>query len=116
MNQGTLTPVQVTFCPLMFALSQPFCPTVPSMVAERPWPPTSFAVMAKVLAVGLTVPVAWAIDFMLSHEIMPDSVLPAPTTMCQSKHRLLTRLGGLVVVVTGVILAALRYWPLAHGG
>ena len=32
------------------------------------------------------------------------------------EHRLLTRLGALVVVVTGVILAALRYWLPGHGG
>ena len=31
------------------------------------------------------------------------------------EHRLLTRLGGLVVVMTGIILAALRYLPLGHG-
>ena len=30
------------------------------------------------------------------------------------EHRLLARLGGLVVVMTGIILAALRYLPLAH--
>ena len=30
------------------------------------------------------------------------------------EHRLLTRLGGLAVVMTGIILAALRYLPLAH--
>ena len=30
------------------------------------------------------------------------------------EHRLLTRLGGLVVVMTGIILAALRYLPLGH--
>ena len=41
--------------------------------------------MANVLAAGLMVPVAWAIDFMLSHEIMPDSVLFGPTTTCQSR-------------------------------
>ena len=41
--------------------------------------------MANVLAVGLMVPVAWAIDFMLSYEIMPDSVLFGPTTTCQSR-------------------------------
>ena len=35
-NQGTLTPKQLTFCPLMFAVSQPFWFTVPSMVADRP--------------------------------------------------------------------------------
>ena len=28
------------------------------------------------------------------------------------EHRLLTRLGGLVVVMTGITLAALRYLPL----
>jgi hypothetical protein len=27
------------------------------------------------------------------------------------EHRLLTRLGGLVVVASGVLFAALRYWP-----
>ena len=27
------------------------------------------------------------------------------------KHQLLTRLGGLVVVVAGLLFAALRYWP-----
>ena len=31
------------------------------------------------------------------------------------ERRLLTRLGGLVVVVTGVILAAVRYWLPGHG-
>jgi hypothetical protein len=30
------------------------------------------------------------------------------------EHRLLTRLGGLAVVMTGIILAALRYLPLGH--
>jgi hypothetical protein len=30
------------------------------------------------------------------------------------EHRLLTRLGGLVVVMTGITLAALRYLPLWH--
>jgi hypothetical protein len=33
------------------------------------------------------------------------------------EHRMITRLGGLVVVPVGIILAALRYWPPAgHGG
>jgi hypothetical protein len=31
------------------------------------------------------------------------------------ERRLLTRLGGLVVVMSGIILAALRYWPSRHG-
>lgn len=31
------------------------------------------------------------------------------------EQRLLTRLGGLIVVLTGVILAALRYLPPGHG-
>ncbi|MGH8326949.1 MAG: hypothetical protein ACRET2_09320 [Steroidobacteraceae bacterium] len=30
------------------------------------------------------------------------------------EHRLLTRLGGLVVVVAGLLFAALHYWP-PHG-
>jgi hypothetical protein len=32
------------------------------------------------------------------------------------EHRLLTRLGGLIVVMSGIILAALRYWPPGHSG
>jgi hypothetical protein len=36
--------------------------------------------------------------------------------MVLSERRLLTRLGGLVVVMSGIILAALRYWPPGHGG
>jgi hypothetical protein len=32
------------------------------------------------------------------------------------EQRLLTRLGGLIVVMSGIILAALRYWPPGHGG
>ena len=32
------------------------------------------------------------------------------------EHRLLTRLGGPVVVMPGIILAALRYWPPWHSG
>jgi hypothetical protein len=36
--------------------------------------------------------------------------------MALLEHRLLTRLGGLVVVVAGLLLAALHYWPpAAHG-
>jgi hypothetical protein len=32
------------------------------------------------------------------------------------EHRLLTRLGGLMVVVAGALFAALRYWPpVGHG-
>ncbi|MEA2745186.1 MAG: hypothetical protein QOG25_3557 [Acetobacteraceae bacterium] len=32
------------------------------------------------------------------------------------EHRLLTRLGGLMIVVGGVLFAALHYWPpIAHG-
>jgi hypothetical protein len=32
------------------------------------------------------------------------------------EHRLLTRLGGLMIVVGGVLFAALHYWPpVAHG-
>jgi hypothetical protein len=31
------------------------------------------------------------------------------------EHRLLTRLGGLMVVLVGVLFAALRYWPPGHG-
>jgi hypothetical protein len=32
------------------------------------------------------------------------------------EHRLLTRLGGLMVVVAGVLFAALHYWPpVGHG-
>jgi hypothetical protein len=30
------------------------------------------------------------------------------------EHRLLTRLGGLMIVVGGVLFAALHYWPPAH--
>ena len=36
--------------------------------------------------------------------------------MALLEHRLLIRLGGLVIVMTGIILAALRYWPSRHGG
>jgi hypothetical protein len=36
--------------------------------------------------------------------------------MALIEHPLLTRLGGLAVVVTGVILAAPRYWLPRHGG
>jgi hypothetical protein len=32
------------------------------------------------------------------------------------EHRLMTRLGGLVVVVAGLMFAALHYWPPGHGG
>jgi hypothetical protein len=32
------------------------------------------------------------------------------------EHRLLTRLGGLVVVVGGAVVAALHYWPPGHIG
>jgi hypothetical protein len=31
------------------------------------------------------------------------------------EHRLLTRLGGLIVVLAGLLFAALRYWPPGHG-
>ncbi len=32
------------------------------------------------------------------------------------EHRLMTRLGGLVVVLTGILFAALHYWPpVSHG-
>lgn len=31
------------------------------------------------------------------------------------EHRLLTRLGGVVVVAVGVLFAALHYWPPGHG-
>jgi hypothetical protein len=30
-------------------------------------------------------------------------------------HQLLTQLGGLMVVLTGVLFAALHYWPPGHG-
>jgi hypothetical protein len=36
--------------------------------------------------------------------------------MALIEHRLLTRLGGLIVVMSGIILAALRYWPPGHSG
>jgi hypothetical protein len=32
--------------------------------------------------------------------------------MAQIERRLLTRLGGLIVVVAGVLFAALRHWPI----
>jgi hypothetical protein len=32
------------------------------------------------------------------------------------EHRLLTRLGGLVVVVVGILFAALHYWPAGGHG
>ena len=32
------------------------------------------------------------------------------------EHRLLTRLGGLMVVGFGVLFAALHYWPPGHSG
>jgi tRNA U34 5-carboxymethylaminomethyl modifying GTPase MnmE/TrmE len=31
------------------------------------------------------------------------------------EHRLLTRLGGLMIVVGGALFAALHYWPPGHG-
>ena len=31
------------------------------------------------------------------------------------EHRLLTRLGGLMIAVGGVLFAALHYWPPGHG-
>lgn len=31
-----------------------------------------------------------------------------------AKHQMITRLGGLIVVVAGIMLAVLRYW-LPHG-
>jgi hypothetical protein len=31
------------------------------------------------------------------------------------EHRLLTRLGGLIVVLAGLLFAALHYWPPGHG-
>ena len=31
------------------------------------------------------------------------------------EHRLLTRLGGLAVVLTGVIITVQHYWPPGHG-
>ena len=32
-----------------------------------------------------------------------------------AEHRLFTRLGGLAVVLSGIIIAALHYWPPGHG-
>jgi hypothetical protein len=32
------------------------------------------------------------------------------------EHRLLTRLGGLAVVLTGIIIAVLHYWQPGHSG
>jgi hypothetical protein len=85
-NHGTLTPWQLTFLPLMLAISHPSCLTVPSMVAVRFWPPTSVAVIWKVLACMLTLPEARAIAFMSSQEIIPDSPPFEPTTTCQSRE------------------------------
>ena len=38
------------------------------------------------------------------------------TRMERGERRLLTRLGGLIVVMSGIILAAMHYWPSAHSG
>src|SRR5271157_174083 len=77
-------PWQLTLAPLMLARSQPFWPTVPSIVAPLPEPPTRFPAIWKLLAVILTLPDTVAMFFMLSQAIMPDRVLFAPTTRCQS--------------------------------
>lgn len=83
-NHGTAMPWQLTFAPLMFAMSHPFCLIVPSIVTPAPEPPSLTAFELKVLLAALAVPDARAINFMLSHEIMPVRALLAPTTRCQS--------------------------------
>lgn len=55
-NHGTLMPWQVMFGPLTLATSHPPVLRVPSTVAVRPWPPTSTAVIWKVLACELKLP------------------------------------------------------------
>ncbi len=55
-NHGTLMPWQVMFGPLTLATSHPPVLRVPSTVAVRPWPPTSTAVIWKVLACELKFP------------------------------------------------------------
>jgi hypothetical protein len=42
------------------------------------------AVIENVFAAAFTFPVAWAIDFMPSHEIMPFASPFESTVMCQS--------------------------------
>ena len=77
-------PWQATLSPLMLVTIQPSCWTLPSMVAVRPWPPTSCAVIWTAPVCGSALPVTCAIDFIPSQEIMPVNVLFGPTTMCQS--------------------------------
>src|SRR5690242_17617024 len=55
-NHWTATFLQSTLGPLILATSQPSDLTEPVMVAVLPSPPTSFAVISKVLAVGFIVP------------------------------------------------------------
>ena len=85
-NHGKLIFRHSIFGPLILATSHPSCLTVPSIVAVLPFPPSSIltAVIWKVRLAGLIVPVARAIACMLFQVITPDSVLFAPTTMCQS--------------------------------
>ena len=81
--QGTVIPLHSIFGPLMLATSHPSALTCPVMLAVRPCPPTSFAVIEKV-RVGVTDPVAWAIAFMSSQASIPLSELLGPTVTCQS--------------------------------
>ena len=75
--------MQVRLGALILAVSQPVDGlTVPSTVAVRFLPPTSFAVIWNELP--CSIPLARAIARIPSHEIMPVSELSSPKTTCQS--------------------------------
>jgi hypothetical protein len=53
-------------------------------------------------------------DLQSSEARLDTKIMAVRADLTLVEHRLLTRLGGLMVVLAGLLFAALRYWP-PHG-
>jgi hypothetical protein len=83
-NHGTFMPRQLTSCPWTSAVSHPEVGLTVPVTDSSVLPPTSCAVISKVPARRLRVPVARASDCRLFQAMNPVRVSPASATIYQS--------------------------------